>query len=113
MFYPMGSEYVFAEETYKLGLHGLTLGPWVRKVVTKYGMRATAFVLAIDHLTFFPRLGVKRKKRTVVFYARFVTPRRAFEMGILALQLVLKKYPDLEIIFHGWDVPSQSVHSAT
>lgn len=109
MFYAMGSDYVFAEQTYRFGFYGLALGPWVKKVVETYGMQATSFEFGIEHASFFPRKNIRRKKQTLVFYARFVTPRRAFELGLAALQLVLKQYPELEIIFHGWDTSSQPV----
>lgn len=107
--YLMGSEYVLSEQPLTFGFYGLSLGPWVKKLASRYGMRSTSFDFAADHEIFFPRSEVKRKKNTVVFYGRFVTPRRAFELGVVALHLVLKDRPDTEIIFHGWHTPSQSV----
>jgi glycosyltransferase involved in cell wall biosynthesis len=108
-FYAMGSEHVLAEQPLSFGMYGLTLGPWAQKVVEKFGMRATPFDFAIDHTSFFPKDGIQRKKKTVVFYGRFVTPRRAFEFGVVALYLLLKERPDTEVIFHGWYNPSGNV----
>jgi hypothetical protein len=37
----------------------------------------------------------------VVFYARPDAPRRAFELGVLGLQLFAKRHPDITIHFYG------------
>ena len=107
--YAMGSEHVLAEQPLRFGFYGLTLGPWAQKVAVKFGMRATPFDVAVDHGTFYPPEGAGRNSNTVVFYGRYVTPRRAFELGVVALYLLLKNRPHTRIIFHGWDTPSQSV----
>jgi glycosyltransferase involved in cell wall biosynthesis len=39
----------------------------------------------------------------VFFYARHVTPRRGFELGLLGLTLLHRRNPDIEFILAGWD----------
>jgi len=109
-FYPMGSEYVFAENTYKFGFKCITLGPWLAKILNdKYNINADYFDMAYDAKQYFPDPNIERDEKTIAFYSRFITPRRAFELGILALQLVLKKHPDVKVICYGWDTRSQYI----
>jgi glycosyltransferase involved in cell wall biosynthesis len=105
-FYSMGSDHVLSEQPLRFGMYGLSLGPWAKKVAVKFGMRSTSFDFAADHATFYPKEDVKRKKNSVIFYGRFVTPRRAYELGVVALYHVKRDRPDTEIIFHGWHHPS-------
>lgn len=107
--YAMGSENVLAEQTLSFGFYGLALGPWAQQVATSYGMRSTSFDFALDHDTFHPRPHIERKPNRVVFYGRYVTPRRAFEIGVVALDIVQRERPGTEIMFHGWGTPSTSV----
>jgi glycosyltransferase involved in cell wall biosynthesis len=107
--YASGSEYVLAEAPLGFGFYGLALGPWAQKVAVSHGMRSTPFDMAVDERNFYPRAEMKRKRDRIVFYGRFVTQRRAFELGVVALDLVRKARPSIEIIFHGWSNPSASV----
>lgn len=103
-FYAHGSEYEFAKKTYKMGFRGITAGDWIKnKLIQDFGMRAESFGFSYDKELYSPQKkkgGVKR----VFFYARPVTPRRDFELGLLALNLLCQKMPDVEIVFAGWDV---------
>ena len=38
-----------------------------------------------------------------------VTPRRDFELGILALNELSKRVDDLEVVFAGWDVSQYKI----
>ena len=44
---------------------------------------------------------VPRRGDTVVFYARDHTPRRAVELGLLALQLLVERRPHLRVVLYG------------
>lgn len=108
-FYAHGSEYEFAENTYKMGFRGITAGDWLRDVVReKFGMEAESFRFSYDRSIYKPHEKTDGKKR-VFFYARPVTPRRDFELGILAIDELCKKIPDLEVIFAGWDVSNYEI----
>lgn len=103
-FYAHGSEYQFAENTYKFGLRGITAGDWLKdKLHEEYGMQTDSFLFSYQRNVYFP---VKRtdKKRRIFFYARPVTPRRDFELGLVALNEVCRRLPDVEVILAGWDL---------
>ncbi|MDE7311284.1 MAG: glycosyltransferase family 4 protein [Eubacterium sp.] len=103
-FYAVGSEYMFAENTYKFGLRGLTAGDWLKgKLKDDYGMTAESFGFSYNKNLY--DAGTKRDDtKRLFFYARPVTPRRAFELGLLALERVAEQVPEVEVIFAGWDV---------
>lgn len=103
-FYAHGSDFQFAENTYKFGLRGITAGDWLRDKLNKeYGMKTDSFHFSYQRDVYYP---VKRRnrKRRVFFYARPVTPRRDFELGLLALDELCRRLPDVEVIFAGWDL---------
>lgn len=100
-FYPMGSEYCFAENTYKFGFRSITAGDWLaQKLREEYGMETQAFSFSYERELYHP--GEKKDDvNRVFFYARPYTERRAFEMGVLALEKLAEEIPDLEVIFAG------------
>ncbi len=100
-FYPVGSEYYFAENTYKMGFKGITAGYWLRdKLRDEYGMDTFGFRFAYDKELYKPHEKEDNKDR-ILFYARPYTQRRAFEVGVLALEVLAKKRPELEVVFIG------------
>lgn len=108
LFYPVGSEYVLAENTYKFGFHGITAGGWLsNKLNREYGMNT-------DHYDFgagsdFYKFTNDKKRKEVFFYARPVTTRRGFELGIMALDIFHKKHPEYVINLAGWDVSDYDI----
>jgi glycosyltransferase involved in cell wall biosynthesis len=104
-FYAAGAEYAWAEETYRFGFFGITAGTWLKdKLATEYGMRTEAFSFAFDRDLYYPRMRREPEIRRIFFYARPPTSRRAFEMGMLVLDEVTRRIPDVKVIFAGWDV---------
>lgn len=103
-FFAKGSFYELAENTYRFGLRAITAGDWLRDVMRgEFGMQADSFLFSYDKENYKPRK--KRDERPrVFFYARPVTARRDFEIGMLALSELSKRIPDLEVIFAGWDL---------
>jgi hypothetical protein len=107
-FFPAGSDYVLAENSYRLGLHGFSAGPWLaRKVREDYGMSADHYDYSVDVATYF-RSNTERRNE-VLFYARPPTPRRATEFGLLALQELHRRRPDVTINLVGWDMSDYDV----
>jgi len=102
-FYAHGSTYAFAEATYRFGFIGITAGDWLAQVMREhYSMQAYPFGFSYDKSKH--RLQPhKPGPRRVFFYARSVTPRRGFELGLLTLSLVHKALPDTEFVLVGWD----------
>ena len=81
MFYPMGSEYLLAENTYRFGFRGITAGTWLKgKLESEFGMKCEAFSFSYDREIYRPQ-EKKTQGCRVFFYARPITPRRAWELG--------------------------------
>lgn len=98
-----GSYSTLADNTYKFGFHGITLGSWMKnKLETEYDMQCNNFDLRVNKQEY--SLANTSPRQKVVFYARPVTPRRGFELGVLALEIFHKKHPNVEIHMVGWDV---------
>ena len=108
-FFPVGSEYAFAENTYKFGFRGLTAGDWLKnKLHDEYGMQTESFSFSYDHKLY--TAGEKRDEvPRIFFYARPVTERRNFELGLLALNEIAKRRADVEVIFAGWDIRNYTI----
>lgn len=101
-FRPMGTLYLRAEQTYKMGFSCVTLGQWLTDHLrSRYGADADYFDLAVDHEIYYPRQVSRADRPRVCFYARPSTPRRLFPMGIEALELVHQRRPDVEIVLYG------------
>jgi hypothetical protein len=96
-FYPRGSEYALAEETYRFGFHCITVGHMVANVLRdKFKVEATVAEFGCDTATY--KLERQPKRRSgVVFYTKPDTPRRGYALGVLALELFHKLRPDVPI----------------
>ncbi len=103
-FYAKGSEYIFAENTYKFGFYGITAGMWLKnKLHDEFGMETTGYSFSYDKYLYHKIDKTDNQKR-VFFYFRPSTERRAIELGIMSLELLKRKIPNLEIWFAGSDV---------
>jgi len=102
-FYPIGTESLLAENTYRFGFHGITAGGWLaHKLRTDYGMSADHFDFAVDKQHY--NLVNRGPRSEVFFYARPVTARRAFDFGVMALAEFAKLRPKAQINLAGWNV---------
>jgi O-antigen biosynthesis protein len=100
-FFATSLESDWAERTYRQGLYGIAGSPWLRDLyVERYGGRAGWFQYGVDHAVYRPR-PVQRRRDTVVFYARHVSPRRAVTLGVLALSALHRRRPDVRIVLFG------------
>jgi len=100
-FSPMGTEYVLAENTYRLGLYHITSGPWCEVLLRRdFHAAADHFQFPVDRLIYHPRARVKRNKN-IVFFAKPEMPRRCFELGVMALREFHRMRPDVEIVMFG------------
>lgn len=108
LFYPMGTDYVLAENTYKFGFFGITAGGWLSdKLSREYGMRCDNYDFGAD-LDIYKLLNTGERKE-IFFYARPVTERRGFDLGVMALEIFHKKMPEYTINMAGWDVSEWDV----
>jgi glycosyltransferase involved in cell wall biosynthesis len=101
-FYPAGSESLLAEATYRFGFHGVTAGRWLAPLLERdYGMSADHFDFGRDR-TYALNPSIGPSERTgICFYSRPDTPRRAYELGVLALDLFAKRHPQVDIHLYG------------
>ena len=103
LFYPMSSEAVLAENTYRFGFFGITAGRWLAtKLSRDYGMQTASFDFGSDPSRYHLIDDVTRD--AVFFYARPETPRRGFELGVLALERFARQHPGIPIITAGQDL---------
>jgi glycosyltransferase involved in cell wall biosynthesis len=103
-FYAAGSQALLAEATYRFGFHGVTAGRWLAQSLERdYRMATDYFDFGCD----LERYGLEdRSDRSgVCFYSRPSTPRRAFELGIAALDIFAEHHPDVPIHLYGGSVP--------
>ncbi|HEY7107106.1 MAG TPA: glycosyltransferase [Acidimicrobiia bacterium] len=112
MFYPAGTLYALAEESYRLGLYGLcNTAHMLRLYEDRYGGRGTSFEPAVD-TTLFHAHG-RRDDRTlddvatVFVYARPGHWRNCAELAFLALQELKQRLGDrVRIVTAGsWATP--------
>jgi hypothetical protein len=102
-FHPAGSLSVLAENTYRMGFHGITAGAWLaERLRRQFGMTADAFEFGCDTDCY--RRAGDAARRGIAFYARPRAARRGFEMAMLALELFSRRRPDVEIHLFGTKV---------
>jgi glycosyltransferase involved in cell wall biosynthesis len=104
-FHASGSLAEFAKETYRWGIQGITLGNWIAEVLeSEIGMPCSPFGFSYDREIYTRNGDLRRSegKKRVLFYARPNTERRGFELGVLALSLVAKRRPDIEVVLVGF-----------
>jgi hypothetical protein len=106
-FYPVGDRSTLAENTYRMGFHAITAGRFLaEKLRGEYSMAADAFDFGCDTTKYF-LLENSGSRDGVAFYVRPGTPRRAFELGNLALKLFVRRFPNLTIHFYGARIGKQ------
>lgn len=108
-FYGTSAESALAADTYRHGLHCIAGSPWLRDLVTeRYGASADPLQFGIDHAIYAPRPDLRRRRDTVVYYARHATGRRAVPIGLMALAELHRRRPDVRIALVGTDRPPQT-----
>jgi hypothetical protein len=102
-FEPAGTYSSLAADTYRFGFYGLTLGDWLaKKLSSEHGMRCEPFAFGVDPEQYVLRNLQPRHK--VLFYAKPTSPRRGFELGVLALECFHRLHPEYEIEMVGADI---------
>ncbi|HWH12713.1 MAG TPA: glycosyltransferase [Solirubrobacteraceae bacterium] len=100
-FYATSTERALASDTYRHGLHCIAASPWLRDILVEYyAASADAFQLGVAHDIYVPR-PVRRRRDTVVYYARHSTARRAVPIGLMALAELHRRRPNVRIVLFG------------
>lgn len=111
VFYPAGTMYALAEETYRLGLYGLCNTEVLQRVYEhEYGGRGRHFVPAVDRSVFHAddrREWTPERPATVFVYARAGHWRNCWELASVALQELKERLGDrVRIVAAGsWATP--------
>jgi len=99
-FYPRGSDYSLAEDTYRFGFRPITIGNMVADVLrSEIGIEAAVAEFGCDTDVY--RLVNRGDRDGVVFYAKPDVPRRGFQVGALALEEFHRRHPEIEIHLFG------------
>ena len=108
LFFPVGTRYILAENTYRFGFKGITAGNWLKKKLeVDYKMNCESYDFGADKKLY--HITNTEKRDGVFFYTRPSTERRGFELGIMALSLFHREYPDVTIHFAGEDVSQYGI----
>ncbi|MBP1233440.1 hypothetical protein JOE40_003084 [Arthrobacter sp. PvP102] len=108
-FYPRGSLYALAEDSYRLGFTHLALGEMVARTLRReVGIRSEVIPYGSDLSGY--GLGNTGRRSGVVFFARPGVDRRGYELGRLALVEFHRLHPEQEIHTYGsrvrgWGIP--------
>jgi glycosyltransferase involved in cell wall biosynthesis len=102
LFSPVGTEYLLAENTYAYGLPCITLGHWLEHLLRDgYGLNTAGFDFPVGNDVYrLASLEVEREY-DIVYYAQPDKPRRAFEIGMKALELLMRSRPQTKIVLFG------------
>ena len=102
-FFPAGTEALLADYTYSFGFDALCNGPSLHNIAQERGMWSVQWDQAADGGLYFADRRTTRHDGRIAFYARHRTPRRAVELGLLALQHVHDAGESLDVHFTGTD----------
>ncbi|GAA1807020.1 glycosyltransferase family 1 protein [Luedemannella flava] len=99
-FYPQGSEYHLAADTYRFGFRAITVGPMIAQILRdEYHVEAAVAEFGVDTAVY--RLTNPNPRRGVIFYSRPEVARRGFEIGMLALREFHHRHPEHDIHLFG------------
>jgi GT2 family glycosyltransferase/glycosyltransferase involved in cell wall biosynthesis/predicted SAM-dependent methyltransferase len=112
MFYPAGTIYALAEESYRLGLYGICNTENLARLYRSYGGTATHFTPAVDGAVFHARHRVRRSPEgpvTLFVYARPGHWRNCWELAEAALHELKDRMGDrIRIVAAGSWAPVES-----
>lgn len=112
MFYPAGTMYALAEESYRLGLYGICNTENLLDLYERYGGKGMSFWPAVDRSVFHPEGRTERgpgEPVTVFVYARPGHWRNCWEIASLALRELKERLGDrVRIVTAGsWARPDE------
>jgi hypothetical protein len=100
-FNPMGDAYLMAENSYRYGLHPITIGRWLTAMLERqFGVSASYFDFCAD-LDMYRRLPEVPREKAVCFIYQPEKFRRCPEIGIEALGILKHAMPDVKIYLYG------------
>ncbi len=106
-FNPVGSRTILTESTYYQDIVCICASPWLKAMmIEKYGRKSHSFHLAADeHYKLASSPNQRSGGHRIAFYARVHTPRRAVELGLLALERLARTGLQFEVHAFGSPTP--------
>lgn len=108
-FFPMGSEYLTAEQSYNYGLKGITIGRWLSQKIGKNYKTNTDYFNFCADLEIYHKIKNQRKEKAICLICQPGKPRRCDKIALRALQLVQRAHPEVKIYLYG--SPRRKVHN--
>lgn len=100
-FNPMGDAYLMAENSYRYGLHPITIGRWLTAMLgNRFRVESSYFDFCAD-LSVYHRLPHVTREKAICFIYQPEKFRRCPELGIEALGIVKQYMPDVKIYLYG------------
>ncbi|MCW5774979.1 MAG: glycosyltransferase family 4 protein [Phycisphaeraceae bacterium] len=100
-FMPVNDAYIIAEDSYRLGLHAVTIGRWLtHKLSSEFGCTATWFDFCADGEVYRPDPGVARERAVCAIYQP-EKPRRCPGLLVQALTCMRHFRPDIKVYLYG------------
>lgn len=97
----LGDAFLMAENSYRYGLHPITIGRWLAaKLKHDFTFNATYFDFCAD-LTIYRKLPNIQREKSICFIYQPDKPRRCARIGIEALGIVKRQMPDVKIYLYG------------
>jgi len=107
LFYPASTDYLFAENSYRLGLKPIFLGKWVAKRLgSELGIHGPIINFGVDSSIYKPLPSIK-VPNSICFLSQPEKPRRCTSLGLDALKIVKANRPDVNIYIYGSDFNSR------
>ncbi len=102
-FFARGTSSILTEQSYTSNndFACICASPWLKQRMEKFGNSAISFPLAVDHSVYHHINDQKRSTNVIAFYVRRSTPRRLYELGLLALRALFDLGDNFEIITFG------------
>lgn len=100
-FFPIGTDYIIAENTYKYNFYGITIGKWLsHKMRDEFNLKTNYFHFCAD-LNVYKKLDNIEKENSICFIFQPDKPRRCDIIALKALQIVKEIKPDINIYTYG------------
>ena len=105
LFFAKGTSTILTEQTYASHheFACICASPWLKNMMIEQGNTAISFPLAVDSNTYYQSKIYKRSENTIAFYVRRSTPRRLYQLGLLALRSLFDLGDSFEIVTFGED----------
>jgi O-antigen biosynthesis protein len=104
-FYPVGSESLFAQQTYQFDFKRITMGPWIKNLLKeKFDLNSDSIDFGHDPLIYYKKNSSNPLNNHIFFYSRPATARRCFELGVEALHELYLRGIDFKLYTVGQEI---------